>query len=220
MIKNYFTPDKYSLVESINDPQFKAYMLSEVIKIHSSEKKGTFIDIGAGYGRIIPHIPKRFDTIISIDKNKYMISELKKRYPTVNTIYGDATNLASIVNIPKDSLIVILQNTLGTWNGDYLKLLKNINDCAKTSHSDVIISIFRADALKKWGLSIYSKIENLTGKINQNESNLERGLFVGYNGYSSKWFTDYEIDRIKKIMKTQSNDFATDKFNIMHFSYK
>src|SRR3989344_436374 len=175
-MKEYFTPERYSLIERVDDLIFRQYMTDE-INIIKSVKRDILIDIGSGYGRIVPLIQDQFEKIISIDNSRPMIVELKKRYSDIYAIQADATYLNNILSVQEKSLIIVLQNTLGTWEGNYKELLKNISLFAKENDSEVILSICKADALKTWGLQLYSKLESLVGKPDYMKCDLEAGVF-------------------------------------------
>ena len=88
-----WSPDKYiKLVEKSSDPVLQYYMKAEMdyitTKIENPKEK-TFIDVGAGYGRVIPPLSEIAKQVITVELDKKMLTELKHRgeqYPNVLVI--------------------------------------------------------------------------------------------------------------------------------------
>ena len=77
-----YTAEKYiELVEDIDDDVLQSHMKTEIEVISKVEdsKNKTFIDLGAGHGRILSDLAKIARNVISIELNPDMLKELKKR---------------------------------------------------------------------------------------------------------------------------------------------
>src|SRR3989344_3895056 len=60
----------------------------------------TFIDVGAGYGRLLPTIAKIAGSVIAIEINKDMLVELRRRAAELSNaevIEGDANRLSELL---------------------------------------------------------------------------------------------------------------------------
>jgi len=76
-----YTPTKYkNLVEKTHDPILGQYMQAELDFISKIENLGekTLIDLGAGYGRVIPFLAPKAKKIIAIEINPDMVAALRE----------------------------------------------------------------------------------------------------------------------------------------------
>ena len=168
-----YTTEKYiKLVENTNDNILQSYMHAEIdviSKVKNSKDK-TFVDLGAGYGRVLPILVKIARNVISIEINPNMIIELRKRtekYKNAIAIEGDIQKLSSFLEDKdiKNPVLLLLQNTLGGIEGDYKKVLSEVKSTAKKYDGEVIISLFRKESLKDWGVrELYTKLREMTGE--------------------------------------------------------
>jgi len=224
-----YTAEQYiKLVENIDDDTLQAHMKAEIgiISQVKNSKTKTFIDLGAGHGRILPELVKIARNVISIDFNPDMLAELKRRtkmYENASVIEGDIQELSKLLEEAdvQDPVLLITQNTLGTIEGDYKKVLSEMKAVTKRHKGEVIISLFRQEALRDWGTKLYSTIKEMVGEPDLERTNFEKGLFVSKTGYTSKWWTSAEIKEIKdffggKIMK----EVLTPNFAIIHISLR
>jgi len=120
-----YTAEKYiKLVENINDAILQSQMKAEIgviSKVKDSKNK-TFIDLGAGHGRILPDLARIARNVISIEINPGMLVELRKRtkmYKNAVAIKGDIQELSKLLKKldVKNPVLMLTQNTLGTIEG-------------------------------------------------------------------------------------------------------
>lgn len=223
-----YTADKYiELVEKIDDQILQSHMKAEievVFKVKDSKNK-TFIDLGAGHGRVLPDLVKIARNVISIDINPDMIAELERRtkmYKNATAIVGDVQELSKLLEKAdvKNPVLLLIQNTLGTIEGDYKKVLSEMKAVANKYKGEIIISLLRQEALKGWGMKMYSKISGMTGEPDLEKTDFEKGLFVSKTGYTSKWWNSAEIEKIKNYFGGKVvNEFLTPHFAIIHISF-
>jgi ubiquinone/menaquinone biosynthesis C-methylase UbiE len=224
-----YTAEQYiKLVENINDDILQTHMKAEmdIISQVKNSKNKTFIDLGAGHGRILPELVKFARNVISIDFNPDMLVELKRRtkmYDNASVIEGDMQELSGLLEKAdvQNPVLLIIQNTLGTIEGDYKKVLSEMKVVAQRHKGEVIISLFRQEALRDWGIKLYSTIKEMVGEPDLERTDFEKGLFVSKTGYISKWWTFAEIKEIKdffggKILK----EVLTPNFAIIHISLR
>ncbi len=224
-----YTAEQYiKLVENIDDPILQSYMKAEIEVISQIEdsKTKTFIDLGAGHGRIIPNLVKIARNVISIDFNPSMLVELKRRtkmYENASVIEGDIQEFSRLLENAdvQNPVLLIIQNTLGTIEGDHKKVLSEMKVVAKRYEGEVIISLFRQEALKDWGIKLYATIKEMVGEPDLEKTDLEKGLFVSKTGYTSKWWTPAEIKEIKDFFGGKKmKEILTPNFAIIHISLK
>jgi len=224
-----YTAEQYiKLVENIDDSILQSHMKAEieVISQVKDSKTKTFIDLGAGHGRILPDLVRIVRNVISIELNPDMLVELKRRteiYNNASVVEGNMQELSKLLakSDVQNPVLLIIQNTLGTIEGDYKKVLSEMKAVAQKYKGEIIISLFRQETLKEWGIKLYTKIKDMVGEPDLEKTDLEKGLFVSKTGYASKWWTSAEIKEIKdffggKIMK----EVLTPNFAIIHISLK
>jgi ubiquinone/menaquinone biosynthesis C-methylase UbiE len=147
--------------EQVSNPMLLEYQQVErdyiITKVRNPKNK-IFIDIGAGYGRILPWLTPIAGRIWSIESDQEMFEELQKRANKYNNVYpiqADANkfpeNLHKRLNHP---VFLLLQNTLGTWKGDYHEVLKEIKKVALSQQGEVIISLLNQKILDESGTII------------------------------------------------------------------
>jgi len=222
-----YTAERYiELVENIKDDILQSHMKAEIdviSKVKDSKNK-TFIDLGAGHGRILPDLAKISRNIISIDINPDMLRELKKRtemYDNASVIEGDIQELSNLLEKAdvQNPVLLLIQNTLGTIEGDYKKVLSEMKAITKKYKSEIIISLFRQESLKDWGIKMYSKIQEMVGEPDLLKTNFKKGVFISKTGYEAKWWNSAEIERIKNYFDGEVvNEISTPHFCIIHIS--
>ena len=222
-----YTTEKYiKLVENIDDSILQSHMKAEVCvisKVKDSKKK-TFIDLGAGYGRILQDLVKIARNVISIDINLDMLKELKRRtkkYKNAKVIEGDIQELQKLLEKAdvKNPVLLLTQNTLGTIEGDYKKVLSEMKAVAQKYKGEIIISLFRQESLKDWGIKMYSKIQEMVGNPDLQKIDFKKGIFISKTGYEAKWWNLTEIEEIKNYFGGEIvNEILTPYFSIIHIS--
>ena len=226
-MRDYNYSQYIELIERIDDEILQKHMKKEIEVIRNVEdsKNKTFIDLGAGYGRVLPLISKIARNVISIDINPDMIIELKKRsekYDNAKVITEDFSNLEVIVENEdiKNPVLISLQNTIGTVEGNYMDLLSNMKNVAEKYNGEIIISFFRQESLKTWGMDLYPKLKEMLGEPDLDKIDFEKGIMVTKNGYISKWRNVIEIEKIKKYFGGKViNEVITPEFYIFHIKF-
>ncbi len=222
-----YTAEKYiGLVENIDDSILQSHMKAEIdviSKVKDSKNK-TFIDLGAGHGRILPDLVRIARNVISIDINPDMLKELERRtrmHVNASVIKGDIQELSKLLKKAdvQNPVLLLIQNTLGTIEGDYKKVIAEIKTVAKKYKGEIIISLFRQESLKNWGIKMYSKIKEMVGEPDLQKIDFKRGIFISKTGYESKWCNSAEIKGIKKYFGGKLiNEIKTPYFCIIHIS--
>ena len=223
-----FKPRLYKdLFDEWDDPVIQAHMADEckLIDLIKNKAGKAFIDLGAGHGRILPKIASLGKNVISIEINPEMFEILKvksSRFKNSTAVLGDMTKLESILrklSISKPVLL-LLQNTLGTIEGDYSRVLSQIAKIARQYHGEVVISLYRQQALKDWGLMSYYHGQEMNGEPDLTKTYFAKGIFISKTGYTSKWWTDKEIEKIKTLLQGRlSEEIVTDTYWIFHLVY-
>ena len=224
-----YTAEKYiKLVENIDDSILQSHMKTEIdviSKVRDSNKK-TFIDLGSGYGRILPDLVKIARNVISIEINPDMIRELKQRtkmHKNATVIEGDVQELSKLlekVDI-ENPVLLLIQNTLGGIEGDYKKVLSEMRTVAQKYKGEIIISLFRQESLKDWGIKMYSKVQEMVGDPDLQKIDFKKGIFISKTGYEAKWWNLTEIEEIKNYFGGEIvNEVLTPCFSIIHISLK
>ncbi len=214
-MRNY-TPEEYiKLVENIEMKEFTNYMKDEVsfIKSITDCNTKTFIELGAGYGRIIPYIINFIQKYIGVEINPQMYNELSRRsqlFKNVYTIQGDITHINVLLKKSQFSspVIMILQNTLGALEGDIDVILFSLKKFFKINKGELIISALKTQKLPSFGLEFYQSIEPICGKYDPIKSNLDKGLFVSNTNYQSKWWTKNELIDILNFLEYKSYNIS------------
>lgn len=220
--------DKYiELVENTSNPFLREYEkveLDYIINNIENSKDKTFIDVGAGYGRVIPKLSEIAKNVIAVELDKQMLAELEKRspqYPNVSVVDCDAQELTGSLkdfNIEKP-VVLCLQNSLGTPYGDPYKIISEMVEMAQ-KNGELIISLFTQEGLKDYGISIYSLISGLTGEPDLNKTDFLNGNFVSKTGYKSHWWKPEERERILKMVGGSLVEEIKGKcFYIFHVKY-
>lgn len=215
-------------VENTPDVGFQEYQRAEMASLKNnitSPWTKTFIDVGAGYGRLIPHLAPIAKQVIGVELDENMakmLCERTQQYSNVKAITGDANELSSLLKDTEASnpIIILAQNSLGTWKGDRNKILDEMRKVAEQRGGEIVISLLRQEALQDWGLSFYATLEGLAGKYNPGESDLGKGIFRTDRGYESHWFSKEEIEVMKqRLGGTVVNEALDYKFHIFHIAY-
>lgn len=200
-LRPYTTEQYIRLVEGIDDEILQRYMQVELQFLADTPGAGdrTFVDLGAGYGRVIPQIAPLARNTICVELNDKMIDELRRRAdaaPRVSLITGRMQELPSLVHDTDvvHPVLMILQNTLGTIEGSRPGVLSAMRTVAARDQGTVVLSLFRAAALETWGVSMYALISEMVGRPDEAATDFDNGLFVSTTGYTSKWWTDEEVD--------------------------
>ena len=155
-----------------------------------------------------------------------MLPELKKRtkqFDNATIIVGDMTRLKeTLKNTPlKKPVLLLLQNTLGTIEGEWKKVLSEMKDIAQDNNGEIIISFFRTESLSSWGVTeLYPSVSEMVGEPDLDKTDFKKGIFISKSGYTSKWRNRKEIEQIKQFFQGKSvNEIWTDEFCVLHIQY-
>ncbi len=225
IIKNMraYSAEKYQkLVEDSDDKTLHEFMEKEfkLIAAINDKKNKLFIDLASGYGRVLPIISKFANHLITIEFHPNMLPELKRRcslYDNCSVIEGDITKLSDVLKEDLDNpVFLLLQNTIGTIEGDWKSVINSVKE-KLVGGGELIISFFRQEALKPWGIKMYAEIADMVGTPDQLKTDFEKGQFVSRTGYTSKWWKKAEILEIVKTLDAKIVDEIWEKeFCILH----
>lgn len=200
-MRPYTTQDYIRLVESISDEGLQEYMQAEkdfVANIPDASRR-TLVDLGAGYGRVLDVMARSARNAIGVELNPDMLAELQRRaaqYPNVSAVGGYMQELPELLDREDvvSPVLLSLQNTLGTIEGDYEGVLNAMRSVAKEHGGAVVLSLFRQGGLRDWGVSMYEKISDMVGTPDLERIDFDAGLFVTTTGYTSTWWRDSDIE--------------------------
>jgi SAM-dependent methyltransferase len=188
---------------------------------HPQEK--TFIDLGAGYGRLTRYLAGIAKEVISVEMNHAMLSQLRKvsqELQNSSVIEGDFTMISSILLLEDIEKIVFLlmQNTLGTLEGANAEgVFLELKNIAKPVNGEIVISLFRQEALQHWGMQFYQRIQEMSGAPDLEKTDFPAGLFVSETGYTSKWRSKAEIESMIKTLEARVlHEIWSDQYCVLH----
>ena len=221
-MRNY-TPEQYKRVGSYLSEyiSFENNFLSRIKLI----RQATIVDLGSGYGRVIPLLASIGKKVIAVDVNTAMLKELVSISNSFGNVDVVETNFVNVhtFGISKDVpvVFVLLQNTLGTLECDELEFFNNLKSFAfsRDESTSIIISVFRQQALEIWGEKLYSYLVGMVGEIDRQASDIKNGLFVSCTGYTSQWRSDREIQNMKEYLGgTVVDEVYYDNYYILHIN--
>ena len=222
-----YSAEKYiELVEKSYLPLLKELIETEATLINNIDNlnEKSVIDLGAGYGRIIPVIASNYKSYCGIEINKQMFSELEKRCNKIENctaIHGDMTNLTSYVDAiqikEENCLFLLLQNTIGTIEGDLTTLLSQIRIVLENIKNSIVISFFKSSKISTSGLELFAAISDMVGQADLKKCDFDNGFFRSNTGYEAKWWSESEIKMIiKKLSAKVISKIESDAFIIYH----
>ena len=208
-IKHFYTTKRYiKLVTNNPLPFFQEYQKDEAIKIRSLiHNYNTVIDIGCGYGRSYDEVKSVLfnKQYVGIENNQEMyMSAIKKtlKEPNHNVIFSDALKLSALFPSQKNTLALCLQNTIGVFQGSTEKFLQMLGLFLKESTNNACVSFLKQSSLATEGVSFYESIQAISGKIDYQYSELEKGSIKMTNGYGSRW---YSIEEARELFSRHFN---------------
>lgn len=207
-----YHPETYiELVENSQNP-FLLNFMNDEMEFLGTQMDGwdNIIDLGAGYGRILPIIKNTNRHYFGIEINPNMFAELESRCNQVEhaiAINGDITELDLSLNLNdlllSNNLFMLLQNTIGTIEGSVDGLLAHLKNLLHGSNSNLIISFFKKEALGTEGIKMFSNLEEMVGEPDLLRSNFAKGQFISKTGYEAKWWSKPEIDHILNFLEAK-----------------
>src|SRR3989344_6224151 len=224
VMRNYTAENYKELVTDIDDEILQRFMREEQEFIAGVEnaKTRTFVDLGAGYGRVVPFLSSIAHDVVAIEINPEMYTGLQQTatgLPNVKAIQGDFLKLDEI--LPSDisrPVFLILQNSLGTIEGgDGFQVVDLVAQEAARSNGSLILALLRAPALRAWGVSMYGKLQPMVGNVDMTKSAFDKGLMITDTGYTSKWWTDEEINEFRAL-GTVVREQSTDEFILLEIA--
>jgi tRNA G37 N-methylase Trm5 len=178
----HYTADNYRTVEESKDKGLQRYMSVErgaITEDIDNASERTFVDLGAGYGRVVPYVSKVAHNVIAIELNSSMFAKLKanaKTQANVEPVFGDVMDLSEIlaarhVNKP---VIMLLQNTLAVIGGvgniqAQHELLKKMRKFAIEHGGEIVLSLFKQEALESMGVPMYETF-SFAGEVDLGKS--------------------------------------------------
>jgi SAM-dependent methyltransferase len=214
------------LLENTSDPILRAHMRAEIFVLENVRDPShrTFVDLGAGYGRLIPQLAGIAGNVIAIDIHPDMYPELESRcaqHPNCVSIRDNLFNLPALLTdlTVTRPVFLLMQNTLGTIEGKFDELIRLVWAEAVKSDGEMIVSLFRQESLGGWGMTFYSGIAAMAGEPDLERTNLPNGLYVSQTGYSSKWWASREIRDIQSLPDASTLlELWTPYYCILHLS--
>ncbi len=206
-----YTAERYErLVEHSTNEGLQSYMEAEREFLASVENASarTFVELGAGHGRAMSLLAEVARNAICVELNQDMLAELRARgeqHPRVTVIDGDVQELPSLLEGLDivSPVVALLQNTLGTIEGDERRVRGAMKRVAELNGGDVVLSLFRQGALGGWGMEMYEQLSEMIGEADPDRTNFQKGLFVSRTGYVSKWWTDEDLEEMKAFFGGQ-----------------
>lgn len=215
-------------VEETEDEGLIAYIKKEIeyitSKIEAPETK-TLIDVGAGYGRVLPHLARKANKIINVELDDHLFAVLEQacsKYSNCTAIKGDGNNLQELLRSYEvaNPVLLSLQNTLGPWIGSRNDAIDEMRKVAEPKKGEVIISVLCREAIKDWGIEMYKSVESLLGEPDLENSDLDNGVYKTKTGYESYWFSGEERAGIKRRLGGNLiGELKTHNFHIFHIKY-
>ena len=208
-IKHFYTTKRYIKLVTHNPlPFFQNYQNSEMQKVQSLiHDYETIIDIGCGYGRSYEQIKDALHgkQYIGIENNQEMyLSAIKRTLhePLHTVIFTDALKLQSLFPKQKNTIALCLQNTIGVFQGSIDKFLQMLGLFLREPTNNACISFLKQSSLSKEGISFYESIKGISGDIDYQYSEFQKGIIRMVNGYSSRW---YSITEAKELFSRHFN---------------
>jgi SAM-dependent methyltransferase len=182
----------------------------------------TIVDLGAGHGRVVGDIARLGRNVVAIEINPDMYRGLAERaeaLPTVEAVRGDILDLDQLLERATvvEPLFLILQNSIGTIEGDHEALLEVVQSQMQQYDGQLVLSLLRQSALAGWGLEMYASLSEMVGEVDLEATDTDRGRFVTTTGYASTWWTDAEIARFKGLGRVV-DELATDEFHLLRLA--
>ncbi|MEX0616702.1 MAG: rRNA adenine N-6-methyltransferase family protein [Candidatus Woykebacteria bacterium] len=228
MKKFNWSPDNYrKYVEATNFPMLRQYGEQEIefVKEVENPKSKTFIDVGAGYGRVLATLSDLARNVVAVEIDDSMFKDLEEKVteiPNLQIIRGDANKLSELLSGYEliNPVLLCLQNSIGPWIGDWKVGLEQMRKVAEASKGEIILSSFKQEAFSEFAIDMYTSAAKLVGEPDIDKCDSEKGVYVSKTGYTSKWFTKGERQEMKQILGgTLVREVSDKPFFIFHIKY-
>ena len=105
-----------------------------------------------------------------------------------------------------EPVFLVLQNTLGVIEGDTQKFLSELKSFAKVNNGEIVLSLFRQEDFEGWGSGVYAKAQKMIGTVDLSKSDISSGLIRTKTGYTSKWWTRDDVDKLKQTLEVKDEE--------------
>ncbi len=233
----HYTTAGYKTVENSSNPSLQKYMAVEQEAITSGVKDAgskTFVDIGAGNGRIEEAMSRVASKVVAIELNDDMfkgLCERTKLLPNVTPVHRNAHDLENILlemGVQRP-VLVLAQNTLAVIGDtcadldempEARRLLEEMRAVAERGGGEIVISLLKQEALESMGVAMYGTFKDMVGEPDFEKMDYGAGLFATKSGYQSKWWRPEEREEIKRILGGRvATVLDGANFWILHVSY-
>jgi len=222
-------PQKYiDLVENTANPMLSEYQQAELdyMRTRVEQPRGkVFVDVGAGYGRVLSELSRVSRSVIAVEIDEEMLGELRRRaqaLPNVHVVQGDANQLSDLLknHDMEKPVFICLQNSLGTWKGDWEKVVKEMKRIAQERRGEIFLSLFCQEGLKDFGIDMYRTAQDLVGEPDLEHTDFERGIFRSKSGYKSQWWTKGQREVIRRFLDGQKvGEVVAPAYYLLHTKY-
>lgn len=205
-MRNFNAKEYEVLIENEAPRELLEFMNSEINFINDviEENKSHLYDLGAGHGRLVPILSSKSLSYTGVEINPEMFSELKRRcqeFKNATAVMGDMNHLDKLCDFKSNSLFVLAQNTVGTLEGAFENIIKQVSNIVKSSEGKLILSLFNVEAMNDFGRKkLFPHIKQMIGEVDYNNSDLESGNLTTKSGYKSKWWSEVEQNEIVSLL--------------------
>jgi hypothetical protein len=193
----------------------------QIIGSINNAKSKTLIHPYAGYGMFTPYFSNLFNQVISIENNQDMLIELRtrsERFKNACVVEGNIKSIKALYsNIKMDNAVLVLnQNIMGNIEKPY-EQLKHLKNALRHVPTEVILTLYRNDSMRTWGLKLYSDLRPITGELDFDRTDYHKGLFVFETGQKVKWWRDYEIKDLINSLNGRTVEVEVTKNFLIYF---
>lgn len=197
---NYYTEklfsDKLKRVYEIAPKRVKQYLDAETN--HVSQKISShdiILELGCGYGRILPALSKKAKTVIGIDTSFSSLSLAKEMFGNISNCLFAQTNAArlSFKNNCFD-VVVCIQNGISAFHVDKVNLIRESLRVAKPNG----VVLFSSYSDKFWNYRLeWFQLQSEAGLLGEIDyEKTHNGIIVCKDGFTA---TTVNLDRFKEL---------------------
>ena len=226
---HHWFPQKYiDLVEHTTNSMLSEYQQAELdyMRTRVEQPRGkVFVDVGAGYGRVLSELSRVSRSVIAVEIAEEMLGELRRRaedLPNVHVAQGDANHLVDLLKSQdlEKPVIICLQNSLGTWKGDPRKVLEEMKRIVQERGGEIVLSLFCQEGLRDQGVPMYRELAELVGEPDLKSTDFDKGIFRSKSGYQSQWWSKQQRQEIVSLLGgVKVAEISTDAYYIVHLKY-